>query len=333
MILLKIFKNDRMEGMAGLAVLTIALFLKSFIQEGSDPEGGSAIVAHTGMPLYKLIFGTIHTAPVLNRIVTIALLVLIGYILIRLAVRYMLLHFRSLMPAFFFILFSAVLPGTQQVSPALVGSVFFLLCFAVLYDVHDKPADTFMVFTASLFLVLGCMFYLKLIWFFPLLLLSLWTIRTVTWREMIYPLIAFMLMTLFLITWYWGIKDDINGFTTLIRENLAFTGSFRVYHFSTYIYYGYFILLIGFASLLMFKRFQTSKTMTQNIYQALFYMFLAGIVFFLLIARFDPTSLVFMAMPLSYILTNFFHRKQNHWMHEAGLWILLGLLVFVQLTV
>jgi hypothetical protein len=332
MFLLKIIKNSRMEGMLGLGVLTLALFLKSFIQ-GADPEASSAIVAHKGMPLYNMIFGAIHTAPFLNRLVAIALFLLIGYILIRIAVRYMLLHFRSLMPALFFILFSAVLPGTQQVSPALVGSVFFLLCFSVLYDVHDKPADTFMVFTASLFLVLGSMFYLKLIWFFPLLLASLWTIRTVTWREMLYPVFAFMLMALFLITWYWGIKDDLTALSTLLRDNLAFTGSFKAYHFSAYIYYGFFVGLIGVASFHMAKRFQTSKTMTQNIYQALFYMFLAGIVFFVVITRFDPTTLVFIAMPLSYILTNFFHRKDQHWSHELALWVLLGLLVFVQLSV
>ena len=73
--------------------------------------------------------------------------------------------------------------------------------------------------------------------------------------------------------------------------------------------------------------------MTQNIYQALFYMFLAGIVFFVVIARFDPSTLVFVAMPLSYILTNFFHRKNQHWIHELTLWVLLGLLIFVQLNV
>lgn len=332
MILLKLFKNDRMEGMLGLGVLTLALFLKSFIL-GADLAGSRAIVAHTGMPFYNMIFGAIHKTPFLNRLVAIALFILIGYILIRIAVRYMLLHYRSLMPASFFILFAAILPGAQQVSPALVGSVFFLLCFAVLFDVHDKPADTFMVFTASLFLVLGSMFYLKLIWFFPLLLASLWTIRTVTWREMLYPILAFMLMALFLITWYWGVKDKLIELTTIIRDNLAFTGSFKAYHFSAYIYYGFFVGLIGVASVHMAKRFQTSKTMTQNIYQALFYMFLAGILFFVVIARFDPSTLVFIAMPLSYIFTNFFHRQNQHWSHELVLWVLLGLLIFVQLTV
>lgn len=332
MILLRILKNSRIQGMAGLAVLILGLFMKAFIKRG-DPGASHAIIEHSGMPFYSLLFGAIHTTPFLNRLVTIALLILLGYILIRIAVRYVLLPFRSLMPAVFFILFSAVLPGTQQVSPALVGSIFFLLSFATLFDVHDKPADTYLVFTASLLLVLGSMFYLKLIWFLPLFIASLMTIRKATWREVVYPILAFLLLPLFLITWYWGVNDDIERFNTLIKENMAFTGSFRVFHYSTYMYYGFFILLVGVASVFMVKRFQTSKTMTQNIYQALFYMFLAGIIFYLVIASFDPTSLVFLAIPISYILTNYFHRRENHWIHELAIWVLLGLLFFVQLTV
>ncbi len=54
-----------MEGMLGLGLLTLALFLKSFIQ-GADPEAGSAIVAHEGMPFYNMIFGAIHTTPFLT---------------------------------------------------------------------------------------------------------------------------------------------------------------------------------------------------------------------------------------------------------------------------
>jgi len=62
----------------------------------------------------------------------------------------------------------------------------------------------------------------------------------------------------------------------------------------------------------------------------LFYMFLAGILFFLFIARFDPASLVFVAFPVAFILSNYFHRKRNPWIHELIMWIMLGLLVYVQ---
>jgi len=332
MILLRLFKNNRVAGIAGLFFLSLAIFLKAFIQ-GGGPGTGSEVFAHTGMPFYQLIFGAIHTTPVLNRIATLIILMFISYMIIRIAVRYVLLQFRSLMPAIFFILFSVVLPGTQQFSPALVGSLFFFLSFAILFDTHDKPPDSYLVFTASVVLVVGSMFYLKLIWFLPLVWAGLFTMRAVTGRELFYPVLAYLLLGLFLITWYWGIKDNMSGLGTLLKDNLAFEGSFRTYHFSTYFYYGFFVVLIGFASVYMWNRFQTRKTMTQNIYQVLFFMFVAGILFFVLIAKFDPITLVYMAMPLSYLLTNYFHQKKNHWTQEAAMWILLGLLLYVQLTV
>ena len=90
---------------------------------------------HQGMPFYKLIFGAIHTVPVLNHLIAMMFMMLLGYMLIRISVRDQLLHERSIMPAIFFIIFTAALPEARQVSPALVGSVFFLLCFAILFEV------------------------------------------------------------------------------------------------------------------------------------------------------------------------------------------------------
>jgi len=332
MILLNLFKNNRVTGIAALFFLTLAIFLKAFIQ-GGEPGTASEIIEYSGMPFYQLIFGGIHTTPVLNRIITLMILMLISYMLIRIAVRYVLLQFRSLMPALFFILFSMVLPGTQQVSPALLGSIFFFLSFAILFDTHDSPPDTYLIFTASIVLVVGSMFYLKLIWFLPLIWASLISMRSFTWRELFYPVLAYLLLGLFLITWYWGIMDNMSGLGTLLRDNLAFSSSFRVYHLSTYFYYGFFVILIGVASAYMANRFQTRKTVTQNIYQVLFFMFVSGVIFYVLIAKFDPGTLIFMAMPTAYILTNYFHQKRNHWSHEAAMWVLFGLLVFVQLTV
>jgi len=323
MILLRLFKNNRSGGMATVFLLSIVLFIKSFIQP----------VQFTGfeaMPFYNLVFGAIHTVPVLDRIVALIFMMIIGYMLIRIGARYVLLSFRSFMPAVFFLLFSMALPSAQQVSPALVGSVFYLLCFAILFDVPDKRPDTFSVFTAGIILALGSMFYLKLIWFVPLIWISLATLRPVTWRELVYPVIAYFLLGLFLFTWYWTVLDNAAGFIELISKNLAFEGSLNPYHFSVYIYYGFFIVLVGIASLHMVNRFQAMKTVVQSIYQVMFYMFIAAILFFILISRFDPTSLVVIAFPVSFVLSDYFHRKRNHWSHELILWILIGLLGFVQ---
>ncbi|MFH0756501.1 MAG: DUF6427 family protein [Bacteroidota bacterium] len=323
MILLKLFKNSRSAGMAGVIFLALGLLMKSLIH---PPE----IIAYTGMPFYNLVFGALNTLPFLDRIVALVFLLILCYMLVRIGARYVLLEFRSFMPAVFFLLFAFALPFTHQVSPVLVGSVFYLFCFAILFDVNDKPPDTFSVFSAGLILAFGSMFYLKLIWFLPLVWFSLSTMRNVTWRELLYPVIAYFLLGLLLFTWYWAVLDDAARFGELLGKNLAFGRSWQPVHFSVYIYYGFSLLLVLVASIYMVNRFQARKTVVQNIYQVLFYMFIAGILFFVFIARFDQASLLFVSFPVAFVLSNYFHRKKNHWIHELIMWILLGLLVYVQ---
>jgi hypothetical protein len=324
MIWLRIFKNSRSAGIAAIFFLSIILYLRSFLV-------GGALNGHEAMPFYNLIFGAIHTLPVVNRIITLAFMLVLGYMLIRTGVRYVLLENRSLMPGLFFILFSFALPESQQVTPALAGSIFYLFCFFILFDVHDKEPDTFFVFTAGLVLAMGSMFYLKLVWFIPLIWISLGTLRPVTWRELVYPVIAMALMFLFLFTWCWVVLDDIPAFSGLIRNNLSFNGSFDPLNYSVYIYYGFCLLLVLIASVYMINHFQSRKTLVQNIYLVMFYMFVAGILFFVFIARFDPGSLVYIAFPVAFILSDYFHRKRNPWIHELIMWVLMGLVVFMQL--
>ena len=326
MILLRIFKDSRLTGMLGLFVLSVAVFFRSFLHPGP-------LEGYVGMPFYTLIFGAIHTVPLLDRIVFLLLIWLLGFLLVRTGIQYVLLERRSIMPALFLVLVSAALPATQQVSPAVVGAIFYLLAFHTLFDVHDKPPDTIKVFNATLVLAFGCMFYLKLIWFVPLIWVSLGTLRSVTLRELIYPLLAMALMFLFVFTWYWVVRDDAAGFVTLMRENLSFRTAWQPKHYSTFLYAGYILVLVILASIYMVHRFQARKTAAQLIYQVMFYMFIAGILFYVLIARYEPTSLVYVGFPVAFILSNYFHRRTSHWTLEAALWIWIGLLVFAQVMV
>jgi len=330
MFLLRIFKNSRSGGLAGLFLLALAIFMKTFIF--AVQNGGSDVATdHAAMPFYNLLFGAIPTKPILDHIAALALSLFITYMLIRIGGRYVLFEFRTFMPGLFFMLFSFALPETQQVSPSLVGAIFYLFCFAILFDFNDKRPDTLSVFLASLILVLGSMFYLKLIWFIPLIWISLLTMRQPTWRELLFPVVAYLLLGLLLIAWYWGVLNDSATLWKLISNNLAFTRSEYSYHLSTYLYFGYFFLLILVASIYMINRFQSRKTVIQNIYQVLFYMFLAGILFFIVINRYNPANLIFIAIPVAYILSNYFHRKRSYLLHELALWILVGLLVYVQI--
>ncbi len=332
MIFLRIFKNTRTLGNTVLILLLLGLFLPSFIRT-LNPAQPLALQPQTGMLFYNLVFGAIHKLPLVSHLVTLLIMIFMSYLLIRIGTRDQLVQQYSLMPAIFFILFTAALPEARPVSPALIGSLFYLLCFYMLFEMQEQPPNTLAIFQASLILVVGSMFYLKLIWFVPLIWLMLYTIRPVTWRELFYPVSGYLILALFMITWYWGIKDNLSPLIQLISENIAFQGGFQPYHQSVYFLYGFFLLLVGISSLYMFGRFHTLKTDSQKIFQVLFYMFLGGILFFVFVARFDPSTLVYIAFPISFVLSFYFHRKKSPWIHEVFIWILLGLVVYVQLMV
>jgi len=65
--------------------------------------------------------------------------------------------------------------------------------------------------------------------------------------------------------------------------------------------------------------------------EALFFMFLASILFYHFVTRLDTTALPYLTFPVTFILAYYFHRKRNSWGHELALWILVGLLVYAQL--
>ena len=134
MILLRLFKNDRAPGTGVIILLLIAIFIPSFIKD-FGPAGPEAMAPCVAMPFYKLIFGAIHTVPVLNHLISMLILMFMAYLLIRVGVRDQLLQQRSLMPAIFFILFTAAMPSARQVSPALIGSFFYLTSFIILFEV------------------------------------------------------------------------------------------------------------------------------------------------------------------------------------------------------
>jgi hypothetical protein len=331
MILLRIFKDNRLPGTVAVIVLLIAIYVPS-LMDAFSMGAEEDFEPHTCMPFYQLIFGAIHKVPVLNHLVAMMTTFLISYILIRIGVRDQLLQERSIMPAIFFLFFTPAVPAAREVSPALISSLFYILCFVILFEVHDKKPNTISIFFASLILALGSMFCLKLIWFVPLIWISLWTMRSTTWREFLFPVVAYALLALFLFTWYWGVREDGQIFVKLIKENMAITGKFEPYHYSVYFLYGYLLLLVGIASIHMIDRFQSRKTVVQNIYQVMFYMFLAAALFFVFVLRFEATGLVYIAFPVTFVLSNYFHQRKNPWIHELAIWMLVGMVIYVQFT-
>lgn len=325
MLLLRLFKNNRVGGIVFVILLAILSYFVSFL----SPTGQ---VDEQGMPMYNLIFGQIDHIRVLNYILALAIHLLICLVLVRMNLRFTLIDERTFMPALFYLIIVNAFPSLHQVNPMLVGALFYLLSFIMILNAHDEGPDSLKIFNAFLVLFAGVLFYAKLIWFLPVLWLVLLTIRAVTPRELIFPMVAGIFVGLLTFTTFWIILDDLDGLAELLRSQLSFGGHLQPVRISIYLFMGFLLLLVIIASGFIITRFQARKIIIRNIYQVLFFMFLFSIIFFFLISGYRTGTIYYMAIPVTYLFTNYFQHGGSAFLKEIFIWILMGLMIYVQLT-
>lgn len=323
-MLLRLLKNNRTGGILFIGVLVILLWATTFIHPllpDSDYQ----------MPFYLVIARLTANSPLASTLLALLVNITIAVVIVRLNIRYFLIDDRSYMPATLYLLAATANPELHRISPVLIGGLFLLITLFILFNSHDDRPDSFRIFNASLVLVAGSLFYLKLIWFVPFIWITIGYFRSIRWREIFYPIVAYGLLFLFFVTYYWVIKDDAGQFGELLRSNLAPSREKPGFSTPWIISYGWLFFLILLASGYIIPGFQAGKIIVRKIYLVFFVLFLYSIGFYFAAATFDKDVIILVAIPVSYLLANYFHQRRTRWYHELLLWIWIGTIAYLQL--
>jgi hypothetical protein len=322
-MLLQLLKNNHIPGIIFLVFLVALTWLRSFI---ALPESGQVIA----MPFYQLTFGAIEQHKTASLITGIIIYTIIMLLIIRLNVLHFLLDDRSYMPAAFYLMIVASWPPALQLNPILVSSPFLVLALLMLLRGEEHRAEPLALFSATLILALGSLFYLKIIWFIPILWITASVIRPLTWRGIINPLLVLLLMGLFAVTYYWVIIDDLSLLPVLIERNLAFSlRDFSGFEMPVYLLLGYLVLMILITSIHLLRRFYFRKIMVRKLYQVLFILFVYCLLFYVFVSGFRAQILSLAALPVAYLFSNFFQQRNTGWLHELMIWIWMIMLFYV----
>lgn len=323
-MLIQLLKNNSIPGIIFLVLLVVVTWLRSFI---ALPDSGQVI----SMPFYQLTFGAMEERKVASLIISIILYTIIMLLIIRLSIQHFLLDDRSYMPAAFFIMIAASWPPALQLNPILISSPFLVLAMLILIRGEEHRAEPLALFNATLILAAGSLFYLKIIWFIPFLWITASVIRPLKWRGIINPLVVLLMMGLFYVTYYWVFRDDLAALPGLFERNLAFSlREFSGFDTPVYIQLGYLLLLIIIASAYLISRFQFRKIMVRKLYQVFFILFVYCLLFYVFVSGFRAEVLTLVAIPVAYLLANYFMQKNTTWVHELMIWIWLLLIAYVQ---
>ena len=136
----------------------------------------------------------------------------------------------------------------HHVSPILVGSFFLTIILFMLYSGYNLEKNSLHFFNLSLVFALGLMFYARLLWFVPFIWIVLLTIRQPGWRELVYPLLALLLLGLFLFTYNYVFAGE-SAQLALNFDYLRIDGSWEKLPLDRLVFLSYLFLLILLASM------------------------------------------------------------------------------------
>jgi len=305
-MLLRYFSGNKNNGLILIFLLAVVLWLPAFLSSELVP-----VSAVEPMVLYSFIADIVNRNVLLSKILGLIFLLFQSYLLVLLSGKFILLKGRSNLPALFFVMIGSFYPGLQQFSEALVASLFMIISINFFFEAYDKDSFSYRFFDAGLILGLGSLFYAKLILFLPILWIAAIILRKVNWREYIMPVFG-MAIPLFMLAGIDFLRgEDPWHIFMVIDANLHHTVVDLHTDAGFWIIVGILFLSVVISSVYMLKIFQFGKIFIRNYYLVFFWIFVTGLINFVLFSSFDMGISYIIALPVSFLMSNYFFNTRK----------------------
>lgn len=269
-----------------------------------------------------------HENVIASKLFAFAFILFQAMVLIRLNVRFIFLQERTFLPAFFFLIIVSFYYPDLQFSKYIFGSMSFLILLEMIFSTYKTEGSSLRYFDAGLILGIGSLFYARMIYFLPFIWISQIILRPPSWREWVYPVAGAVLPAAIISTLnYLTGGDPAALFKTGYDQLNNFYFAFRFNH-AYLILSSYLLLLVVIASLYMLRVYQFRKIYIRNYYLVFFWLFVISVILFSFFTRFDPGILYIAAIPVSYLLSNYFIHSRK----SPGNRLLFGLLLLLFLA-
>lgn len=325
-MLLRFFKSYQSGVLTIIIIMASGLWLRQTLFPLTYPFAYSQIE----MPLYHLIVYLTNHFPIFSSILSLLVSIYIGLYMIRLNTEYIFIAERTYLPAFFFILFLYSNTFLLISNPALYASLFILFACKDIIKTLKKEMFSYSFFDASFFIGIASLIYLPSLVFLPMIWLVLAFLRPFHWREWLYSILGIGTVLLILGSIYYLTDKNFN---VIINAGKFYMSKEIPYRFNNLqlIFYAYSAFLLLLASIHMIRINNTTKIQARKVFMLWLLFFLVTVAMYF-IPNVQAESIVLIAIPLSYLLTNYFISFNRGIMGEILLWIFL-ILFSVQLMI
>lgn len=309
-MLLKTLKSNQPYHTLLVPFLAIALWIRSFV----NPQAFPFYPGEDSMILYQPVSYLLDNNLLLNNIVALIFTILLAFLILKLNVQYTFIRIRSVLPPTLFVLITSGMPDLHAMHPVYPAALFLVLTIDRIFNAYDKEIIHSNAFDAGIYLAIGSLFYLNLVFFFPLLWFGFIILKPkVNWREYFLTAIGFVLPWLAALAYYYiaGKEAELSqtiqlNFTShpmFLKENIPFL-----------IYIGYLVLLTLLGSYFLLSQYDDKRISSRKYFKVFFWIFLISIVLIGANRAVSEEIVLLLALPLTYLISNYFiFMKREAW--------------------
>lgn len=327
-MLLKALKSSQPYHFLLIPIFALALWIRSFVQVEAFPF----YAGEDMMILYKPLSILLGKSLLLNHITAFIFTILLAFLILKLNVQYAFIKLRTFLPPCIFILITSGMPDLHAMHPVYPATLFLVLTIDRIFNSFDKEIIHSNAFDAGVFLAIGSLFYLNLVFFFPILWFGFIIIKQkVNWREYILSTIGFVLPWMAALTYFFiaGQQDELwhtlqMNFTsrqTFLRDNLAIQ-----------IYIGFLFLLTLLGSFFLLSQYDDKRISSRKFFKVFFWIFLISIALIAANPAVSQEIIIILALPLTYLISNYFIFMKRQFWGELFLYLLAAAVVFLQFS-
>lgn len=309
-MLLKILKSNRAVNFFLFPFLGILFWLKSLI----SPRAYTFYNGETDNILYKPIHNLTSEIPILQIIIPLFLIIGMALIMLQINNRYNIIRIRTMLPAPLFILIVSGFSDLHTMHPVYFAAFFVLLAIYRLFSAFDEVKTYSPAFDSGFFLGVAALFYFNAFILFPAFLIGLGILsREPRWREFFVSTVGFILPFVFAFS-YVFVLGKFPEFLITLEMNILTPVAYLKSNLPVLVYLGFLFVSILLGSLKIVQQYDAKKVSTRKYFIVLFLMFLFMLFSFILVPATSIEIFVIAAIPVTFLLTNFFvFLKSRFW--------------------
>jgi len=323
-MILRILKSNRAVNYILFPLLAVVVWVESLIQ----PEIYSFYRGETQNLLYQPIARLFRDAALLQSIASLIILLVLAFIVLQINNRYSFIRVRTMLPAPLYIIMISGLVELHTLHPVYFAAFFVLMAIYRFFSAFDQVKPYSAVFDAGLLLGIASLFYFNIAVLFPALFFGIPILaREIRWREFAIVTLGFLLPFIFAVS-YAFVAENLLEVLKIFEVNTLTPNSHFKNNIPLQIYLGFLIILTLLGSIKIIQQYDSKKVSTRKFFTVFFLLFVTSLASFTFVPATSQEMLVITAIPVTFLVSNFFVFLKSRFWGE----LLFSLLLIIVIT-